>query len=464
MSLSGISRKGHAKGVDAAAVAVLLGVAVVYLLTASRDLMHIDTHAAAVEAWHIASTGSPWLEGNLSAQMRLNAFISEAPNGHIVGQRMAGPVVASVPFYFLLNRNPDPQAFSFVPAALCAATLSALTVAMLYLALKRVVPRRFALIVVSVFALGTPTWTISANMIWTHSVTQFGLAGAAWSLSRGRFWATGLFFAIAEWGRPHLAVTAAVVGLGLSVLERNHRPVLRVGLGAGAGLLALVAWNRWMFGSWSVGGAYEGRERGVYTGFQGSAEWSGEHPQLVNVAGFLFSPDRGLFIWTPVALVLVPALFRAWRQVPLWSRCLLLGGIAYSLIQLRLNYFPGGDKFYGYRHGLELLTAAVPALAVAATRLGALGRLTAVLLSSVQVAAISVGALLEGFYVDIGDVWVDNALLVAVRERPEQVPVWIAFCLLLATAIMLGVRVLPAERLVRDRDVDSGRRQSLERC
>lgn len=434
---------------DVVAVGVLLGITAIYLFTSSRDLMHIDTHAAAVEAWHLASTGSAWLEGDLSAQMRLNPFISEAPNGHVVGQRMAGPIVAAVPFYLLLNRTPDPEAFSFVPAAICAATLSALTVTLLYLALARLIRRGLALIVACVFAFGTPTWTISANMLWTHTVTQLGLAGAAWALSRGRHSAAGIFFAIAGWGRPHLAVAAAVVGLGLAFRERNTRPVVTVGLWASAGLGALLVWNRWMFGAWTIGGAYAGRERSLVTGFQGSAEWSGDYPQLTNVAGFLFSPDRGLLVWTPVLLILLPSLVRSWRQVPPWSRYLMLGGVLYSLIQLRLNYFAGGDQFYGYRLGLELLTCAVPAFAVAAARGGSMTRAIAALVAAVQVAAISVGAMLEGFYVDLDDVWADNALLMAVRERPEQVPAWLVFCPLLVVSVMLGARVLSREHTSR---------------
>ncbi len=70
-------------------------------------------------------------------------------------------------------------------------------------------------------------------------------------------------------------------------------------------------------------------------------------------------------MWTPVVLLLLPALRRGWLEIPSWSKLLALGGFVYTCAQLRINYFPGGDGFYGYRHGLELLTCLTPMLAFA---------------------------------------------------------------------------------------------------
>ena len=40
----------------------------------------------------------------------------------------------------------------------------------------------------------------------------------------------------------------------------------------------------------------------------------------------------------------------------------IFGGLAYTLVQGRIAEFHGGDGFYGYRHGLEFLVCAAPAL------------------------------------------------------------------------------------------------------
>lgn len=55
----------------------------------------------------------------------------------------------------------------------------------------------------------------------------------------------------------------------------------------------------------------------------------------------------------------------AWRSTPDWSRGSLLGGIAYLLVQLKLNGFSGGTNFYGYRLPLGTITLALPFLVLA---------------------------------------------------------------------------------------------------
>lgn len=409
------------------ALALLTAVLLLFLLTAARTSIHIDTHAAAVEAWHLAATGSPWLEGDLSAEMQKNPFIGEAPNGHVVGLRMAGPVLVALPFYALLNRDPAPEAFSYLPASLAAATATAVAVLLMYLAVRRLVGGRTALMAALAFAFATPTWTVSANMLWTHSLTQLALAGAAYALARDRLWLAGAFFGVAVLGRPHLAVVAAVVGVGLAFVARRSRPMFAVGVPAAVGMAALISWNRWMFGTWSVGGGYVGKERALAAGPTPTGERLPGY--LENVAGFLVSPDRGLLVWTPVLLVLVPALVRGWTALPLWTRLLLVGGVAYSLVQLRINVFHGGDHFYGYRLPLELVTASVPALVLAFVRLSKWSKAVLVPLLFLQAGAMAFGALIDGYYVLYDDVWRSNSLWVAFERRPEMVAGWLAACL-----------------------------------
>lgn len=383
--------------------------------------MHIDTHAAAVEAWHLAATGSPWLEGDLSDQMRENIFITKVGNGHVVGARMAGPVVAAIPFYLALNNERDPDRFSFVPAALCAASLSALTLLLMFAALRSELSVWCAALAALVLGFATPMWTISANMLWTHTITQLGIAGSAYACSRQRYWLAGAFLGLGMLGRPHVALVAAVLGLGLGWKARRVQPTIALAGPTMAALAGLVLWNRWMFGEWSIGGAYEGRAVAAVEGFQGSTEWDGAYPQLTNILGFLVSPDRGLLVWTPVVGLLLPAVWRSRRQLPIWSILLAAGGIIYSFFQLRVNYFPGGDQFYGYRHALELTTCLTPALAFSLSRAGRVAKAALPWLVAVQFSAILVGALLDAYYVPLQDVWRDNSYWVAARTRPEMV-------------------------------------------
>ena len=69
------------------------------------------------------------------------------------------------------------------------------------------------------------------------------------------------------------------------------------------------------------------------------------------------SPDRGILVYTPILLVLLPALLRSWRQLPTWTTSLLLAGLAYTIVQAALISFTGGAPI----HGLPL-RAGVPCL------------------------------------------------------------------------------------------------------
>lgn len=428
------SSKVNARGRAAAwliPVLLFFGVFSVYTATAGHEETHIDAHAAMVEAWHIAATGSPWLEGDLSTAMLTNKYIGQAENGHLVGLRMAGPVLAGIPAYWLLNRDADPGQFSYSPGALTAALLAAAAVTLLFLSLRSRLTQAASAMAAMAFAFTTPTWTVSADTLWTHPITQLGIAGAAFGASRGRWWLAGLFLAIGMLGRPHVAVIAAVLGLGAALTARSLRPVVGVGVPTVLSLGALVVWNRWMFGVLSIGGAYGDRAEAALAGFEGSSEWDGALPQLTNYLGFLVSFDRGLLIWSPVVLILLPALVRGWRQLPAWSRWLLIGGLLYSVAQLRINYFPGGDGFWAYRHALELVTCMLPALAFSTPHLGRVGRLLLAPVLAGQFAVMSVGAVATGYSVLIGNVWTDNGFWMALRAQPALLGSWLVLWLVL---------------------------------
>lgn len=424
-------------------LALFLGLFAIFATTAARDHMNVDAHAATVEAWHLAATGSPWLEGDLTDAMASNKFIAAAPNGHLVAQRMAGPVILGIPFYWALNNSPTPEDFSFAAGGLAAAFFMALASVLLFSSLRNLLGGRIATGATLVFALATPTWSISSEQLWTHTVTQLGIAGAAFGASRRSWWVAGAFLGLGMLGRPHLALVAAALGLGVALSRRDVRPALQVAIPTLASLGFLAVWNYWMFGVWGIEGAYAGRTAAVVGGFEGSDEFTppenGPSSQVVNYLGFLVAPDRGLLIWSPMIVLLLPALVRAWGKLPSWSRWLLVGGVLYTLAQLRLNYFPGGDTFWGYRHGLELLTCAAPAVALALPYAGRVARRLLPAVVAAQFAAFALGSAAWGYFVHIENVWTDNSLWLMARTEPWVVGVWFALC--------IGVALTVAARL-----------------
>ena len=89
-----------------------------------------------------------------------------------------------------------------------------------------------------------------------------------------------------------------------------------------------------------------------------------------SVLTLFVAPDRGIFLWTPVFALLLPALFRGWSEVPDWARGLLFGSLAYVLIQGWIGPGHGGDSFYGYRYSLELIFGVPAAYVVTAPHMG----------------------------------------------------------------------------------------------
>jgi alpha-1,2-mannosyltransferase len=286
----------------------------------------------------------------------------------------------------------------------------------MYLSLRSRLSLRASLAVTAVFAFATPVWSVSADALWTHPVTIVGCAGAAWALSRNRFGIAGLFFAAGILARAHVALIALVVGVGLSLSRRSLRPMMQLGSTSLLGVASLVLWNHYLSGSWGLEAGQGKAVSDVVPGYD-SGLWS----YLQNVAGFLVSPDRGLLIWTPCVLVLLPAVMRSWKHIPDWARWLAWGGGLYTVVQVAMvRDFGGGDGFYGYRYALELLTCVTPVLAFALPNTGTWARRLLPPVLGYQFAVIALGAIYDGYWVAYRDAWRDSSVALALRDDPVR--------------------------------------------
>lgn len=405
-SLSGthVGRQRHRLRVTAA---LFLAAFAVYALTIATA-WHTDVYGANWTSWHLAQTGEPWIDGTAIPELGdrtdyLLAIVDTA-NDHTAFARFPGVVVASVPAYLLLGSDSP----STVPGSLTAALLTAASVCLMFSALRRHLSDRQALLAVGVFGFATPVWTVSANLLWPHTITLLGIAGMAWAASTGRWWWAGVFGGIALWGRLHAAVIVAVFGLGVGLTRRDSRVVLRVGASSGAWLIGACAWNRWMYGTWNPLGGY---------GQSDMAATKDYHYDLGNQLGMWIAPDRGILVWTPVVLLLLPALVRSWGDLPDWSRSLLIGGLVYTVVQGGMMTFTGGDGFYGYRYGLELLACATPALAMSQPQVGRAARILAGPVLALQLLATLAGAVSDdaGLLVLKSEAWHQNAFVHALQ-------------------------------------------------
>lgn len=388
---------------------LFLAVFVIYGATIGTDVS-FDVWTADYAAWSIVHTGHGWLDvssvGVLDEHPLRAVWVVQAAHGHEAIGRAPGVIAPSLPAYWLAGLS----TMSDIPAALTAALLTALTDLLLFLTLRGRLGQREALLATVIFGLATPVWTIAANGMWPHTITILGIAGMAWAADRNRWWLVGLFGGVALWGRLHAALICAILAVALAAWRRDPRIAFLAGL-AGTGMLFLLCgWNHWMYGTWDPTAAYQ---TGNFTSYAET-----HRLDIVNQLGFWISPDRGLLVWSPLLLVLAPAMIRNWGDLPDWSRCLLIGGIGYQALQGALNRFSGGDGFYGYRLGLEFLACATPALAFSAHRLGPLGRRVALPLGALQFAMIVAGAPGNSYFVPADKVWIQNSFVDGIRENP----------------------------------------------
>jgi len=407
---------------------VFLGASLVYLPTAATTSLHADVASSALGGWRIATTGSPSLDGvdldEFPLHFGIPLWTGEAANGHTVVLRSPGAIAATVPGYWLSNDGTDISTFGIAPQARTAALLAAATVALIFAAVRRVGTRQAAVVSLAL-AFTTPMWSVDADALWPHALTTLGIAGMAWGASRDKWWLVGVFGGLALWGRLHAAIIVALLGLAVALWRRRPGIALQAGVPSALMLGLAMVWSRWMYGNWSPSGGYDA---GAIASAATSAGGNGSGVGIVNQLGLWFALDRGILVWTPAILLMLPALVVGWRRMPDWPRVLIVGGLIYTVIQGRLNPFHGGDGFWGYRLGLEFLLCATPALAYSTRSLTRWVRLALPVVLSVQFAAVSIGALTYAVYLTTDQMWDHNSFVEALRARPATW-MWLVLCL-----------------------------------
>jgi hypothetical protein len=330
------------------AAALGLAAFVVYLATANLTGVTVNDVAASSESsWALGQHRTFDVSGWSGSATYWPVF----RDGHIYTNRFPGMAIAGAPFYSALGVTGAPTTF---PGAVAAATWTAALVTCTFLLLTRLARPQVALLGALTLGLATPTWTVSADGMWPHGLTQLSAVLCLLALSKDRALLAGLPLGYGVLCRPHLGVATAVLAAYWLVSRRSVRSAFLLCAGSAVGTASLVTINHHLYGGWSVLGGYDPshlRAQGV-----GLAEVP------INVLGALVSPYRGVFVVTPFLLLLLPGIPAAWRRAPHWARASALAGLSYEASQLYLIRFSGGDGFFGYRIQLELLTFSAPLL------------------------------------------------------------------------------------------------------
>ena len=346
-----------------------------YLATAMwHPPNNIDAFTNRVAAWNFGTQGTfilddhahltdPDYYGNI-------AWIVPTENG-AASQYPPGAALLAAPLYAIWPVDAGSDSLSggnrpdvgpvellippIAPAAITASLAVAVAIGLLGEAFRRLTETSgLALGGAYIAGLGTSAWSVAADRLWQPGPAMLWIA-LALVLAQRRAVASGFAWGAAILTRPPIAVMAAATGLYQSWKERSPKAAILTGIGAIVGLGLFVAYNQAVFGSLSLSAGYG-------TSFEDRALDNDIIGYGKNIFLGAFSATRGLFIWSPFLLVLMPGLRAGWKAAPSWVRGSALGGLLYLLLQYKANRFSGGGGFYSYRYPLEALTAAAPLL------------------------------------------------------------------------------------------------------
>jgi hypothetical protein len=312
-----------------------------------------DSIGASAAAWRLAEAGTFDMTGFEDVP-----WVRESPRGPRV-HRLPGPVLWSLPFYAIaspvLPSTGDPP---LVPGAIAAAVAGAVVVATAGRLGERLAGPLVGLATAVIGGMATSVWSVSGTGLWTHTVTQMGLVAALAAAASHRGVGVGLGSAVAVVARPHTAVYPLIEGIGRAWRERSVRPLVVIGCLSALGLAVLLAYDWTAFGDW-LPPSYRGQVSRAAPGGPPAGASTGV---IRNLIYSFVHPQRGLLVFSPWLLVLIPGLSSAWRRSEPWVRRAAVAGVGYTVLQAMVNNYDGGRGFFGYRLMLEPLTLWAPLL------------------------------------------------------------------------------------------------------
>jgi len=341
-------------------------------------------------------------------------FLRQAANGHWRSRYPVTVPVAVTPLYlpvtwWLQHHHIDDDDVRFRLAAvfmerIVAALITAASASLVFLAAATMTPRHRAAAVALLYAFGTSTWAIGSQALWQHGPAELALAGLSLFLilpaQRRTAVAAGAFAALAVLARPTMAIFALLAAVFMWRERRSHLVAfLSVPL---VGALLVAAY----FNTRLLELAHIDLGHGAFG-----------IPRLRALVGLLVSPNRGLFVYVPLAVLAVPALLRPPASSPRWLTYARTGVAAYLLV-----YSAWAGWWGGHCYGPRFLTDLMPVLALSAIPIGE--RLWCRPAGRVVVAGLAAcGVMVQGIgaYCD-DNAW--NALPQSVDRAPERVWDW----------------------------------------
>jgi hypothetical protein len=291
------------------------------------------------------------------------------------------PAAAIVAMQGWSDRNVDVAAR--IMEKLAASIVTALSASLLFLALRRRTTMADAVLLTIAYALGTSTWVISSQALWQHGIAQLLLTGTILLLSgpytAARALLVGVCFGLITSNRVPDGVLVAALGIYALVWAGRRGAIVIAG--AVVPVVLVIAYNV-VYMDTLTGGYQTAGPVSIFL-----------RPEVVSgLTGLLFSPTRGLFVFSPFLLFLV----LAWRHRPheraeRGLTIAMAAGVVAQLFAYSLTDWRAGMA-WGPRFLTDMLPMLIWLLVPVVAALGRRGRACFVAAVCVAIAIEAVGA------------------------------------------------------------------------
>lgn len=281
--------------------------------------------------------------------------------GHIISVYPPWAGVLALPVYIgpaLFGVDPTPLLMEDLEKR-AAMLITAVSVLVLFFALRRVTLEKTAWFIAVIYAFGTSSFSTSSQALWQHGAVQLFLTLTIYCIVKGlevpRFSAySGFALGCMVISRPlNLIVTFPVV---IYMVHKQRDQLVGFILAGVPPLLLFIVYNAFYFGSpftTGFGGAVVTPSAVISTQLSLFTT-----PLFAGIAGVLVSPGRGLLVYSPVFVFSMVGMIVAWREPKyLYLRYLSFVPILLFIVVSKWIGWWGGDCY-----GPRLLADVTPIL------------------------------------------------------------------------------------------------------
>lgn len=242
----------------------------------------------------------------------------------------------------------------------CASLMMVVASVLFYRVCEHLFNKRTAIITTIAFALGTFTWAISSQSLWQHGTSELLLVIALLCIVKNElknsvsdFLIIGVSFGLYIFNRPPDLFMFIPI-LYYVWMHREHIYAFLFWACASAAPFAyynIVSFGNLLGGYTSMGTSFVTEP----------ISWI---QVIKNILGFLISPNRGLFVFSPILILGIFGMYLVYkkRELPLWSFWMVSIG---SMVLSLLFYSTHADSLLGgWTYGARYMICLLPFLVI----------------------------------------------------------------------------------------------------